>query len=313
MAIVTNTFTTYDAKGIKEQLADIIFNVAPTATPFLSLCKKGKANQPLFEWQKDTLDAAAANAQIEGDDITSFSAITATTRVTNRTQISYKTIILTGTEQAAVKAGRKDEIAYQIMLKGKAIKRDMEFALTQNSTAITGSTGVARQTRGLAGWVGGTNVNLGATGVAASSSGNTAATDGTTRAITEAQFKDVAQQIFTSGGNADLLMVPVKQKQNVSAFTGNATRFDKAETAKLYAAISVYVTDFGDVKVIPNRFQRTRDVFMLQSDLWQVNYLREFQVIELAQTGDAQKRLLVCEYGLQSNEEAASGAIRDIV
>lgn len=312
MSIVANTLTTYSAIGIREQLADIIYNIAPTATPFLSLCKKGKANQPLFEWQKDTLDAAANNAQIEGDDITSFAAITATVRVNNRTQISYKTIILSGTEQASVKAGRKDEIAYQIMLKGKALKRDMETALTQNTTAVTGSSGVARQTRGLEGWVGGTNSSLGASGVAASPSTNTAATDGTQRAITEALFKDVAQKVFTSGGNPDLLMVGATQKQNVSAFTGNATRFDKAEDAKLYAAISVYVTDFGDVKVIPNRFQRNRTGFLLQSDLWQVNYLREFQVVELAQTGDAQKRLLVAEYGLQSNEEAASGAVRDL-
>lgn len=313
MAIVANTFTAYDAIGIREQLADIIYNIAPTQTPFLSMCKKGKATNIFFEWQKDTLASAANNAQLEGNDITSFTAVTPTVRVGNRTQISYKTIILSATEQAVTKAGRKDEMAYQVMLNGKALKRDMETALTQNSTSVTGSTTVARQTRGLEGWVGGTNSNLGTSGVAAAPSTNTAATDGTQRTFTESLLKDTWQKCFTSGGNPDTLMVGPTQKQTVSTFTGNATRMDKSEDAKLYAAISVYVGDFGEIKVIPNRFQRNRTAFLVESDKFQVNYLREFQVETLAKTGDADKRLLVCEYGLQSNEEAASGAIRDLL
>jgi len=313
MTIVANTFTAYSAIGIREQLSDIIYNIAPTQTPFLNMCKKGKAANILFEWQKDTLDAAANNAQLEGDDISSFAAVTPTVRVNNRTQISYKTIVLSATEQAVTKAGRKDEIAYQIMLKGKALKRDMETALTQNTTAVTGSTTVARQTRGLEGWVGGTNSNLGASGVAAAPSTNTAPTDGTQRTFTEALLKDCWQKTYTSGGNPDTLMVGPTQKQTVSTFTGNATRFDKSEDAKLYAAISVYVGDFGEIKVVPNRFQRNRTAFLLESDKWACNYLRQFQVEPLAKTGDAEKRLLVVEYGLQSMEEAASGAIRDLL
>jgi hypothetical protein len=87
---------------------------------------------------------------------------------------------------------------------------------------------------------------------------------------------------------------------------------DKGEDQKLFAALSVYVSDFGEIKVVPNRFQRNRTAFLLQMDLFQVNYLRSFQTIDLAKTGDADKRLLLCEYGLQSNEEAASAAIRDL-
>jgi len=312
MAIVANTFTAYDAIGIREQLADTIFNIAPTATPFLSGVKKGKAANIFFEWQIDTLDAAANNAQIEGDDITSFTAITPTTRIGNRTQISYKKIILSGTEQAVTKAGRKDELAYQIMLKGKALKRDQETALTQNTTSVTGSTGVARQTRGLEGWVGGTNAVLGASGVAAAPSTNTAPTDGTQAAFTESMLKSGAQKCFTSGGTPGILMVGPAQKQVVSTFTGNSTRMDKGEDQKLFAALSVYVTDFGDVKIVPNRFQRNRTAFLLQLDMFQVNTLRSYQVVDLAKTGDADKRLLLVEYGLQSNQEAASCAIRDL-
>ncbi|MDE2022061.1 MAG: DUF5309 family protein, partial [Patescibacteria group bacterium] len=224
MSIVTNTFTTYSAIGIREQLSNIIYNIAPTQTPFMTMCRKGKATNTKFEWQKDTLDAAANNAQLEGDDISSFAAVTPTTRTNNETQISYKTIVLSGTEQAVTKAGRKDEIAYQVMLKGKALKRDMETALTQNTTAVTGSTTVARQTRGLEGWVGGTNAVLGTSGVAANGYTNTAPTDGTQAAFTESMLKSGCQLAFTAGGNPDILMVGATQKQTVSTFTGNATR-----------------------------------------------------------------------------------------
>jgi len=313
MAIVANTFTTFSAIGIREQLADIIFNIAPTQTPFMSGCKKGVATNTKFEWQKDTLASAANNAQLEGDDITSFTAVTPTVRTSNICQISYKNFVTSGTEQAVKKAGRKDEVAYQVMLNGKALKRDMETALTQNTTSVTGSTTVARQTRGLEGWAGGTNASLGTSGVAANGYTNTAPTDGTQRTFTESLLKNVAQLCFTAGGMPNCLMVGPSQKQTVSTFTGNATRMDRAEDAKLYAAISVYVSDFGEIKVVPNRFQRARTAFLLQSDMWTVNYLRQFQVKPLAETGDAQKRLLVVEYGLQSNEEAASGAIRDIL
>ena len=211
------------------------------------------------------------------------------------------------------KAGRSKEMAYQIMLKGKALKRDMETALTQNTTAVTGSTTVARQTRGLEGWVGGTNAVLGTSGVAANGYTNTAPTDGTQATFTEAMLKSAAQKAFTSGGAPNVLMVGPSQKQTVSTFTGNSTRMDKGEDQKLFAALSVYVSDFGEIKVVPNRFQRNRTAFLLQTDLFQVNYLRSFQTIDLAKTGDADKKLLLCEYGLQSNEEAASAAIRDLL
>lgn len=311
MTIAATTYTTYDTIGIREQLSDIIYNIAPTETPLMSGIKKGKAENVFFEWQTDTLAAAANNAQLDGDDVTSYTAVVPTVRIGNRTQISRKVFAISGTEEAITKAGRKDEIAYQIGLKGKEIKRDMETALTQNTTSITGNTTTARQTRGLEGWVG-TNNSLGASGVAPVPSTNTAPTDGTQRAFTESLLKTVHQLIFTAGGNAQTLMVGPSQKQTVSTFTGNATRFDKSEDAKLYAAIDVYVGDFGTIKVIPNRFQRNRTAFLLDMDFWALNYLRSFQTVELAKTGDAEKRMLIVEYGLQSNQEAASGAIRDL-
>lgn len=311
MAIIANTLTTYDAIGVREQLDDLIFNIAPTDTPFMSGIGKGKASNVYFEWQTDTLASAANNAQLDGDDVGSFTAVTPTVRIGNRTQISRKTMVVSATEQAVLKAGRKDEVAYQVTLKMKELKRDMETALTQNTTAVTGNTTTARQTRGLEGWVA-TNNSLGASGVAPAPSTNTAPTDGTQRAFTEAMLKAVCQSVFSAGGDPDMLMVGPAQKQVVSTFTGNATRMKDAKDGALQASISVYTSDFGTFKISPNRFQRNRTAFLLQSDMWKLMTLRPMQVIDLAKTGDADKKLLVCEYGLQSNQEAASGAVRDL-
>ena len=308
MAAPTNTYTTATAIGNREDLTDVIYRISPTATPLLNLAAKAKASNTLHEWQVQDLAAAVANnAQAEGDDATA-KAVTVTTRLQNRTQISTKNVTVSGTQQAMNPAGRKDELAYQLSLASLELKRDMESSLTQNSTAATGT----RTSRGLVGWVV-DNKDAGVGYVAASYTGNTAQTDGTQRAFTETQLKNVLQACFTNGGEPDTIMVGPAQKQTFSTFTGNTTRFDKSEDAKLYAAVDVYVSDFGTLNVIPNRFQRTRDAFVLQSDKLAVAYLRPFSTVELAQTGDAMKRQLVVEYTLECRAPKAHGAIYDLL
>ena len=311
MAAPTNTFQTYQAIGIREDLSDVIYRITPTVTPFLSAIPKIKAAQPLHEWQTQDLASSANNAQIEGDD-TAATAATPTVRLSNRTQISSKVIAVSGTQIASNTAGRKDELAYQLSLKALELRRDQETALTQNTTAVTGNSSTARQLRGLEGWCK-TNSDLGASGADPDYVGNTAPTDGTQRAFTEAQLKNVLQKVFTQGGEPDLLMLGASQKQTFSTFTGNSTRMDKGEDGKVFAATDVYVSDFGEIQAKANRFQRSRTAFVLQSDKWALAVLRPYQTTELAKTGDAEKRLLVVEYTLEARQEKASGVIRDLL
>lgn len=310
MTAPTNTFQTYQAIGNREDLADVIYRIAPTVTPFLNLCAKATATGTLHEWQTQDLASAANNAQIEGDDAAA-AAVTPTVRLNNRTQISTKTVIVAGTQQAVKTAGRKDEMAYQLSLKSLELKRDMETALTQNTTTVTGAAATARQLRGLEGWLA-TNGDLGATGVAPNYGTNTAPTDGTQRAFTEAQLKNVLQQIFAQGGDPDTILVGPTQKQTFSTFTGGNTRFDKSEDKSLTAAVDVYVSDFGTLNVVPSRFQRARSAFILQSDKWAVAYLRSFQPVNLAKTGDADKKQIIVEYTLEARQEKSSGVVRDL-
>lgn len=311
MAAPTNTLQTYQAKGIREDLEDVIYRIAPTETPFLSAIAKGKATSTFHEWQTQDLAAAANNAQIEGDDATA-AAVAPTARIGNYTQISSKTVVVSGTQQAVNTAGRDDELAYQVSLKGLELKRDMETALTQNSVFAVGAAGTARQLRGLEGWIA-TNNDMGAGGAAPNITTNVAATDGTQRAFTETQLKNVLQLAWAQGGKVDLLMMGGTQKQTFSTFTGGNTRYDVSEDKKVTASVDVYISDFGTIAAKPNRFQRARTVFALQTDLWSVATLRPMQTNPLAKTGDADKRQLLVEYTLVARQEKGNAAVRDVL
>lgn len=306
MTAPSGTYLTTQTNGLREDLTDVIYRISPTVTPVLNRASKSKATNTLHEWQTQDLAAAGANAQAEGDDA-SAKTVTPTVRLNNRTQISTKTVIVSGTNQAMNPAGRKDELAYQLSLASLELKRDMEYGLTQNDVLATSP----RQSRGLRGWVV-DNVNNNG-GALASYTGNTGYTAGSQRAFTEAQVKDVLQKCYTAGGAPDLLMLSPTAKQTFSGFTGNATRFDKSEDAKLYASVDFYVSDFGTLEAVPNRFQAARDVFLLQSDKLAIAYLRPFQTVELAKTGDAEKRELIVEYTMECRAPKAHGAVYDIL
>lgn len=308
MTAPTNTFLTTAAIGNREDLTDVIYNIAPTETPFFSMIAKGKATATLHEWQTQDLAAAANNEQAEGDDAVAV-AVTPTVRLGNRTQISSKTVSVAGTQESVDKAGRDSEMAYQMALKSKELKRDIEVGLTQNNVTAT----APRRSRGLVGWAVAANTNAGAGYVAPNFITNVAQTDGTQRAFTEALLKDVAQKVYTSGGNPNVIMMGPLAKQTFSTFTGNATRFDKAEDKEVTAAVDVYVSDFGTLKAVPNRFQRARDVWVLDTSLWAVSWLRPITSWELAKTGDSIRRQLLGEYTLEARNPNGNGLVADVL
>ena len=310
MAQPTNTFDTYDSVGEREDLSDVIYNISPTDTPFLSSAAKVKATAVLHEWQTDSLAAAStSNAVIEGDEATN-DAITATTRLSNSCQIMDKTVVISGTQEAVDKAGRASELAYQIAKKAKELKRDMEAQITTNNAEVTGSATAAREMGSLGAWVA-TNDVMGTSGTSGSV-GNTARTDGTQRAFTEDLLKSVIKSVWNEGGDPTMIMVGPFNKQKLSGFTGNSTRFDAGADATLYTSVDVYASDFGQLQVVPNRFSRDRDAWVLDMNYWGVAFLRDFSMHELAKTGDTEKRQLLVEATLESRNEAASGLVADL-
>ena len=312
MAQVTNTYSTYDAVGEREDLSDIIYSISPTDTPFMSGIGKSKGTAVLHEWQTDALAAAASdNYQIEGDEI-AFAAPSATTRLGNRMQISRKSVIVSGTLDSVSKAGRNNELAYQISKASKELKRDMETSLTANQAPVTGNDTTARRLGGIECWIKTNSNKGGGSGADPTTSGTNARTDGTQRAFTEAQLKDVIKKCWDEGGDPSMVMLGSFNKQILSGFTGGSTRFDPAENKRLVAAVDVYESDFGAMTVVPNRFSRSRSAYVLSPDMWAVAFLRDFQLVDLAKTGDAAKKAMLAEYTLVSRNEAASGGVFDL-
>ncbi len=311
-------FRTYAAIGMREDLSDIIYNIAPTDTPFMSSVGKTKATAVYHEWQTDSLAAAAANAAVEGADA-STATLSPTTRVGNRTQISQKTVAVTGTLQAVDKAGRKSELAYQLSKASSEIKRDMEFTFLNNTVQSNGTAGsTARVLGGLQTWLA-TNGDFGSGG-SAGSSGTTARTNGTNRTFTEDILKTVIREVFEAGGSPKILMVTPAHKQTVSAFAGIAAQRYMAPSdapTTIIGAADIYLSDFGSVSVVPNRFMLSGNsanevAFVLDPEYAAVAYLRPFQTIELAKNGDSDRTQLLVEYTLEVKNEAAHGIIADL-
>jgi Family of unknown function (DUF5309) len=240
--------------------------------------------------------------------------VSATSRLGNYTQISRKTVIIADTEEVVRKAGRKSEIAYQVAKKGKELKRDIEAILTgTNQARLAGNSTTAPNTATILSWIK-TNTTKGSGGSDPSAADGTGTrTDGTQANYVESNLKTVLQNIFTnSGDEPEFLMVPPAIKLEVSAFTGNSTRYKDADDARLVATIDIYVGDFSTVRVVPNRFMRTRDAIVVNTDLWAVAWLRPIKLVDLAKTGDATKKMLVGEYALEARNEAGSGGSFDL-
>lgn len=315
MAIATNTFTTYAAKGIKEDLSNIISNISPEDTPFVSNIGKGTISNTTFDWQTDALAAAAANAQLEGDE-TSYDAVVATVRLQNYAQISRKSVVISGTEEKVNKAGRRSELAYQIAKRGAELKRDIEFSCLNNQGAVAGDATTARKTASLQAFL---KTNTNKAGDGADPSYTTiptdTRTDGTARAFSEAILKDVIQQVWTEGGTPKILLVNSFNKQAASGFAGIAgSRFnvDGAKPSTIVASADIYVSDFGNVSIVPSRFQKASDAFVVDPEYASIDYLRPFQTIEMARTGDAEKRLMLTEWALRVHTERAHGIAADL-
>lgn len=321
MAQPTNLFDRYDATlSVREDLANIIYNISPEDTVFMSNVGRDTSKQTFTEWQTDALAAASTtNAQIEGDDAAADS-LAATNRVGNYTQISRKVVATSGTLESVDTAGYRSAMAYQLAKAASELKRDMETAILFNQAAVVGNATTARKTAGLPAWLR-TNVSQGSGGgnptMSSTNDGypNAARTDGTQRTFTETMLKDVIQSVWTNGGTPKLLMVGPFNKRIVSSFSGIAgLRFnvDGAKPSAIIGAADIYVSDFGNVSIVPSRFQRERDAFVVDPEYAAVSYLRNFQTNELAKTGDSQKKMILVEYALKVRTEKAHGGIYDL-
>jgi hypothetical protein len=316
----TDVFDTYAAIGMREDLTDVIYNISPTDTPFISNIGTGTASNRYHEWQIDSLAAVADSPAIEGDDAT-IAALTPTTRKGNRTQINQKAFGISGSDLAANNAGRGVEMAYQEAKKGLELRRDMEYHnVGVLSTQAAGTTdnansGTARVSASVMSWIK-TNTSIG-TGTAAdpTTSGATVRVDGTTRAFLESMLTDTIDEIYLAGGDPDVLMTNTKQKGVITgSFNGAAgSRVDQNIAAKrIINAVDFYESDYGTLSIVPNRYMRQTEVFLLDTSMWEIAYYRPFFSHDLAKIGDHERKQMIVEWTLVSKNEASSGGVFDL-
>lgn len=322
MALPTNTWTTFSAIGNREDLTDAIYNIDPTETPFASAVARVKATAVLHEWQTDSLQTATNVGHPEGDDATADAAIP-TERLANYCQIFRKVISVSRTQRTILSAGRRDEYAYQLTKRGKELKRRIETALTSARGRTAGDISNARYLGGIPTWLTRTNGSIhAAPGATATTPGSgTAVVDPTanvtvTSGALEAYFETIIGNLWDQGSDANVAMGGRLFKQSASEMTGIATRYrevPKGEEAAIVGGADLYISNFGEYIIVPNRFMRASECFFLDYDYWAIAELDPIQVIPLAKTGDSDRAMMVCELSLECRSPKASAKLADAI
>jgi len=324
MAAISGTTSNYSvatAGGLREDLEDVIWDLFAEENWALQNLDRTDSNQTYHEWLLDSLVAATANRQIEGDDA-SYATVVAPTRVGNNMQISRKTFLVSGSLEASKLAGRKKESARQLMKQMRELKNEMEYAIVRNQSSTAGGTGTARSSAGMESWLS-TNAVKTATTSSASTAGFASGTvaapvDGTTNvAMIIDHLNSALQGAWSAGGDASVILTSASAKQTyLDTFTGIATRFvdvGRTQQASIVGAASVYVSSFGTHKIVLHRHVRTTIVLCIDPSYWSIAFLRRPFKERLAKTGDAEKHMILTEFGLVSRNEAASAKVVSIL
>lgn len=312
MAQPTNTHSTYDHIGRREDLSDIIYDVSPTDTPFMSAIPKGKATSTKHEWLTRSLAAVSAtNFVIEGDDATTDAA-NANVRVFNYTAISDKVARVSGTQEAVTNAGMPSTMAREMADKMKELKKDVEAALLENNAYVAGNDTTARECAGAQAYIK-TNISKASDGTAATGDGSDGYTDGTARTLEEGFLESVLATAWSNGGSPSLGICNAFQKRKIAGFSGSATKQVDGASKKVVNSIDIYIDPLGnEVRFVPCRQAPADVVYIFDPEYVSFDVLRPFQTNELSNTGDSMRKQILVEYTLKVSNEKAHAGIYDL-
>jgi hypothetical protein len=324
MAQAAGTTDTYDLVGLAEDVEDVIFNISPTETPLLSGFKREKATATLHQWQTDSLASAGANKFAEGDDST-YATATPTTMLTNQLQISKKTVMVSGTADAVRKYGRKEEFAYQLTKRGRELKRDIEYTISRDQASSSGSANQTRQMAGIEAMIAGNRIvssgNTTGTTPGYASGAWGAVTDGTSGNLDETTFLSALEAAWVDGGDPSEVYCGSFQKRKIAAFSGatkyagvsvNQDRSGRQSQGVIVGGIDLYISDFGEHKIMLHRYMKTNTILCLDPDYWATAWLRPIRFEERAKTGDATRGELLCEWTLVGRNPDSSAKVQGL-
>ena len=321
MAIVTNAFTTYNAQANREDLSNAIYNIDPFDTPVMSAIRRRNVKNRLFDWQTEFLPLVnLANAQLEGFALSNGPS-QPTIRRNNVTQISERDATVSGSQEESDAAGKGSEMAHQMALAAKVLKSDMESILCSRQARSADSsanyTTTPRTTEAFAHWLGravdrNSNVNAAiapgtvTTGVPVLATDAFPAVAGASQvSITEAMLGDAMQLSYTNGGSPSMWIVPPGPKRTISTFVGRSTTQVLVGKTEVVSTIDVIATDFGRIKVAPSRWLAPDVGLLIDPDYAAVSFFRAFRQFLMARVGDAETRMIVCEWGLEMRNPLA--------
>ena len=294
MPTVANTLKTYDQVGKKEDFEQVIYDITPTQTPFLSSIGSSAAEATLHQWMQDSLAVVGSNILLEGADAGAASTVTQVIKSAN-TQIFGKVVQVSGTAEAIGLHARTSDLANAIAKAGKELKRDIEHSfvgLGQAGTAGSGSAG--RQLTSAANQISATTTN----------------TAGSNRTLTEALVLDVLEKTYNEGAEPNQIQVTPSHSLIVAGFAASSGRNrDFGNGSRITNVVDIYVSPFGEVSVLPNRFMQANTALVLDTEYWSRAVLRPMQTIQLSRTGDSDKRQMLTELTLVCKSDIASGKI----
>jgi len=312
MGLPADTLTSFAAIGNREDLSDIIYDISPADTPFLSAIPKTKAAGTKHEWQTHSLTAASGtNKVLEGDDATTDAATT-TARVYNYRQISDKVARVTGTQETVNKAGRRSEMAFQMEARMKELKRDVETRLLGNYASAVGGAGTEPECGGLQAWVK-TNIDKASDATASAGNGTDIHTDGTARALQESQVEAALSLAWTNGGNPTMGFLNAFQKRKFASFSGSSTKTSDGDKKKVVNSVDIYIDPLGnEVRLVPCRQAPTDVIYFVDPEYVKFATLRDFKTHDLAKTGDSERKQIIVEYTLEVCQEKGHAAVYDL-
>ena len=350
----------------REDLADFITMITRDETPFISSIGKAKATAIYHEWQTDELETPGDSRIGEGTDYiepVSGGGATATpavgakfatdgpnrTRLGNYTQINGKTIAVSGTRRAVDQAGVADEYAYQLKKRGTEMKRDVEHDMIHShnvSAAVGNQNANARSAGGYQSFINSTDtcVYVGGYGAPATTADGTgrirsAATSGTaqpsTGSLALTDIDSVMQKIYEQGGTATSIMVSPKLRRDFSDLMVSDTgvKRELGTSGQLRQSVDVYMSDFGDLMVVPNYIMGLANSIQLTNSAgspgnlgattnmadksaliydpmyFAIANLRPLQEVDVGQKGDSTVGMMVEELTLEVRNPKGCGAI----
>lgn len=299
------TYTTYDQVGLAEDVSDVITNISPTKTPFQTSIGSEKVSARLFEWQEDSLRNPADNKKVEGF-VAADVARTPTVMRSNYTQIMQDTFRISGTADAVKAHGRAKETAYQLAKTGEELKRDMEFAFVgQVNAAVAGDESTEREMSSALYMIDSGNVVT--TDSDAGTVGNQAGP------ITETNLLACHKKIYDAGGEAEILMIKPADALIVAGFAAASGRQrDFGSSKTITNVVDLYVSPWGELKVVLNRFMLSTVAFLYQPDMFKKCVLRNWSREMLAKDGDAERHMVVGEFSLKHKNYKSSGYIANL-